>query len=290
MKTVVAGALGECVHVAGVSKFLRLAEQAGWKTVFLGPAVPPRKMLDAVRQAQAGANGDPVLVGVSYRLTPETGERLLGQFAEEASELHESGVRFVFGGTPPVARARRSDRFLRAFLRRHGTGRRGAGLSQGPDPGVDRGRNSADHRRAHPLEGALSAPAPPFRPAHHGSHPRGDPADCGSQSAGRDLAGHRPGCAGQLLPPRAPRPAPDGRGRRAGAQPRRLPRAVPGQPDAEISRCCEPTPARTILSSWPKCTWRPSTSPGARSRCSGSTGWTGAAPGIWKARSASTRR
>ncbi len=47
--------------------------------------------------------GDELLIGVSYRLTPETGERLLGQFAEEASELHESGVRFAFGGTPPVA-------------------------------------------------------------------------------------------------------------------------------------------------------------------------------------------
>ncbi len=29
MKTVVAGALGECVHVAGVMNFLRLTEAAG---------------------------------------------------------------------------------------------------------------------------------------------------------------------------------------------------------------------------------------------------------------------
>lgn len=116
MKTVIAGALGECVHVAGVSKFLRLAEQAGWNTVFLGPAVHPEKMLEAVREAKAAANGDQVLVGVSYRLTPETGERLLGQFAEEASELHESGVRFVFGGTPPVAeRADQIGFFERSF-------------------------------------------------------------------------------------------------------------------------------------------------------------------------------
>ncbi|MRS05853.1 methionine synthase, partial [bacterium] len=43
------------------------------------------------------------LVGVSYRLTPETGERLLGELAEAADELRENGVRFVFGGTPPVA-------------------------------------------------------------------------------------------------------------------------------------------------------------------------------------------
>lgn len=116
MKTVIAGALGECVHVAGVSKFLRLAKQAGWETVFLGPAVSPQKMLEAVRKAQAEANGDQVLVGVSYRLTPETGERLLGQFAEEASELHESGVQFVFGGTPPVVeRAEKIGFFERSF-------------------------------------------------------------------------------------------------------------------------------------------------------------------------------
>lgn len=116
MKTVIAGALGECVHVAGVSKFLRLAQQAGWKTVFLGPAVSPKKMLDAARQARAEADGDQVLVGVSYRLTPETGERLLGQFAEEASELHEAGVRFVFGGTPPVVeRAGKIGFFERSF-------------------------------------------------------------------------------------------------------------------------------------------------------------------------------
>jgi len=104
MKTLVAGALGECVHVAGVTKFLRLAEQAGWKTVFLGPAVPVDTMLQAIRDARASAEGDEVLVGVSYRLTPETGERLLGQFAEAASDLHENGIRFAFGGTPPLVK------------------------------------------------------------------------------------------------------------------------------------------------------------------------------------------
>src|SRR5512140_982788 len=96
-RTVVAAALGECVHVAGVTNFLRLAELAGWRTVFLGPAVPVERVLEAARREKAD------LVGVSYRLTPETGERLLGEFAEAASELHEAGIRFAFGGTPPVA-------------------------------------------------------------------------------------------------------------------------------------------------------------------------------------------
>ncbi len=110
MKTVVAAALGECVHVAGVSRFLQLAEQAGWRTVFLGPATPVETLLAAA--SEHGAD----LVGVSYRLTPETGERLLADFAEAADELQRSGVRFAFGGTPPLAaRAAQLGFFERVF-------------------------------------------------------------------------------------------------------------------------------------------------------------------------------
>jgi len=110
MKTVVAAALGECVHVAGVSHFLRLAENSGWRTVFLGPAVSIDEVIKAARREKAD------MVGVSYRLTPETGERLLGNFAEKASDLHEAGIRFVFGGTPPVAdRARALGFFEKVF-------------------------------------------------------------------------------------------------------------------------------------------------------------------------------
>lgn len=110
MKTVVAGALGECVHVAGVMNFLRLAEMAGWRTVFLGPAVSVEGFVAAAEREKAD------LVGVSYRLTPETGERLLGRFAEVADHLHVAGVRFAFGGTPPVAqRAQAIGFFERCF-------------------------------------------------------------------------------------------------------------------------------------------------------------------------------
>jgi hypothetical protein len=109
-KTVIAAALGECVHVAGIINFLHLAEATGWRTVFLGPAVPIEKILAAARAEKAD------LVGVSYRLTPETGERLLGEFAEAADELRSQGVRFVFGGTPPVAeKAQRLHFFERTF-------------------------------------------------------------------------------------------------------------------------------------------------------------------------------
>jgi len=110
MKTIVAGALGECVHVAGVMNFLRLAEQAGWRTVFLGPAVPIEEFLEAARREQAD------LVGISYRLTPDTGAQLLGDFAEAADELHAAGVDFLFAGTPPVVeRAQSLGFFTRCF-------------------------------------------------------------------------------------------------------------------------------------------------------------------------------
>jgi len=123
-KVVLAGALGECVHVAGIMNFLRLAEAAGWRTVFLGPAVSIEEVLQAARREQANistaqlgsSQSEQVLVGVSYRLTPETGERLLAEFAEEADDLRAAGVRFAFGGTPPVAeRARAIGFFERVF-------------------------------------------------------------------------------------------------------------------------------------------------------------------------------
>jgi methylmalonyl-CoA mutase cobalamin-binding subunit len=109
-KTVVAAALGECVHVAGVLHFLQLAESAGWRTVFLGPAVSIEAVLRFAKLEDAD------LIGVSYRLSPETGERLLGEFAEAADDLRAAGMRFAFGGTPPVAeKARKMGFFERVF-------------------------------------------------------------------------------------------------------------------------------------------------------------------------------
>jgi methanogenic corrinoid protein MtbC1 len=55
--TVVAAALGECVHVADIMNFLRLVEAAGWRTVFLGPAVAIEDVLIAARQEKADLVG-----------------------------------------------------------------------------------------------------------------------------------------------------------------------------------------------------------------------------------------
>lgn len=107
-KTVVAGALGECVHVAGLHAFLRLAEAQGYRTVFLGPAVPVKEFIGAIQETDAG------MVAVSYRLTPETGEAVLKSFIQAVQRAGLAQRRFAFGGTPPVAARARALSFFEA--------------------------------------------------------------------------------------------------------------------------------------------------------------------------------
>lgn len=95
---IVGAAVGNCVHVAGVINFLRLAEEHGYQTKFLGPAVSVNYLLDAVEESA------PVIVAVGYRLTPETGYNIFKRLKEGISERGLTGYRYVFGGTLPVAR------------------------------------------------------------------------------------------------------------------------------------------------------------------------------------------
>jgi len=98
MKNIIGAAIGNCVHVSGLHHFLMLAEKEGFTTVSLGPAVPVKKLVKVVKEKK------PLILAISYRLTPETANVL---FAELKKELSESGIgnlRIVFGGTPPVAR------------------------------------------------------------------------------------------------------------------------------------------------------------------------------------------
>ncbi len=105
-----AAAIGNCVHVAGVLRFLNLARQVGYETVFLGPAVQIDRLLEAVEQQQ------PDMVAVSYRLTPEVGARLLAELCTKVEDKGLRQRRFVFGGTPPVAeQAKRIGLFEKVF-------------------------------------------------------------------------------------------------------------------------------------------------------------------------------
>ncbi|MHB0886640.1 MAG: methionine synthase [Bacillota bacterium] len=97
-KTIVAAAVGDCVHVAGVLGFLRLAEDQGFRTTFLGPAVPVDKLCDAAIEADAD------FIAAGYRLGPVAGRHIILKLKERAgTDPALRGRRWVFGGTPPVA-------------------------------------------------------------------------------------------------------------------------------------------------------------------------------------------
>jgi hypothetical protein len=109
-RLIVGAAIGDCVHVAGVVNFLNLAEQLGYETVCLGPAVSADDLLDKV------AALDPAVVAVGYRLTPENCRNLLAELSDKAAVRGQTGRRWLFGGTEPcVAVARDMGLFQMTF-------------------------------------------------------------------------------------------------------------------------------------------------------------------------------
>lgn len=95
---VLAGCVGDCVHVAGVTRFLDVAERAGYRTHFTGPATDLESFMDAVTAF------DPDVIGVSYRLTPDNARPLIEELRGMLASAGLLGCkRIFFGGTPPVA-------------------------------------------------------------------------------------------------------------------------------------------------------------------------------------------
>lgn len=100
-RLIVGAAIGDCVHVAGVVNFLNLAEQLGYETVCLGPAVSVDDLLKKV------ATLDPAMVAVGYRLTPENCRALLAELSAEAIARGHAQRAWLFGGTELCAAAAR---------------------------------------------------------------------------------------------------------------------------------------------------------------------------------------
>ncbi|MFP4201169.1 MAG: methionine synthase [Clostridia bacterium] len=90
--------LGDCVHVAGILNFLRLAESQGYKTHFMGTRTSVEELIEAAVES------DPEIIALSFRLSPEVAGQL---FFDAGKRLREAGLgdkRLVFGGTSPVCR------------------------------------------------------------------------------------------------------------------------------------------------------------------------------------------
>ena len=109
-KLVLGACIGECVHVGGVIGFLRLAESVGFRTSFLGPAVSIDRLLDELAVQR------PDIAALGYRLTSESADELFVELGRRLEGSGLGGIRFLFGGTPPVAeRARESGLFDAVF-------------------------------------------------------------------------------------------------------------------------------------------------------------------------------
>lgn len=107
--------LGAClandVHVAGVVRFLSIAERCGHQTHFTGPATDLETIIEAAR------NFDADLIGVSYRLTPNNLPPLLDELGDMLAAAGLEGRRMAFAGTPPAVEiARRSGLFETCFV------------------------------------------------------------------------------------------------------------------------------------------------------------------------------
>ncbi len=108
---VLGSAIGSCVHVAGVVNFLRLAEELGYKTIFLGPANSVSKVIDTIEKHK------PDIVAVSYRLSPQSLVPVLDQLQERIFNLGKPRPEiWLFGGTPPTCEVAQKYSFFERFF------------------------------------------------------------------------------------------------------------------------------------------------------------------------------
>ena len=102
---IIGASVGNCVHVAGVAHFLSLAEDEGYETLFLGPAVSIEKMLESIIEHK------PEMAAFGYRLTPENCITIVKELVEKSAKLQHK-PKWLFGGTAPVASAVREMGFF----------------------------------------------------------------------------------------------------------------------------------------------------------------------------------
>ncbi len=101
---------GNCIHVAGILRFLQLAEECHYQTTYAGVGYTPEKVVAAIKTAK------PEIVALSYRLSPETVVHLFQELKTVLEREKITGITWIFGGTPPVCQiARESGIFSAVF-------------------------------------------------------------------------------------------------------------------------------------------------------------------------------
>jgi hypothetical protein len=108
MKRILGTAVGSCVHVAGVMNFLNIAKSLGYETRFVGSAVDIKRLIDEIKSYK------PDIVGISYRLTPESAVDLFREFEKQVAEVF-SDISFILGTTASVAELLKKENLLKMF-------------------------------------------------------------------------------------------------------------------------------------------------------------------------------
>ena len=93
---ILGAAIGSCVHVAGVLRFLSLAENEDHETIFLGPTVQIEDLVDQIKRH------NPDVIGVSYRLTADSALGLFENLKKAVIENGLEGKRWILGCTALV--------------------------------------------------------------------------------------------------------------------------------------------------------------------------------------------
>jgi len=109
-RRILGAAIGDCVHVGGVVRFLQMGEQLGFEVKCLGPATPIDELI------QAAIEWEPEIVAVGYRLTPQSGRRVLEQLKTAAEAEGQAHRRWILGCTDPVADHARKLGFFEAIF------------------------------------------------------------------------------------------------------------------------------------------------------------------------------
>lgn len=109
-KNIVGACIGDCVHIAGIYRFLQLAEQLGHKTHFLGPAVNISSLVNEIEKR------NPDVVAVSYRLTPEKGKEVIEELKKEVFNKKLDDKEYLLGGLPALIDEEKNNSFFKAYF------------------------------------------------------------------------------------------------------------------------------------------------------------------------------
>lgn len=98
VKKIISASLGNCVHAISIFNFLKLGEELGYETEYIGPATPVGTLVDMLWESDAE------IVALGHRLTPNVTNSLLNELKMLIQEKEIINKIYVFIGTPSTAK------------------------------------------------------------------------------------------------------------------------------------------------------------------------------------------